>query len=73
MTPEQRPKWLEQVLRRIARVAEHDDNAKAFLVALKSAPLKLPEDLAALVHQLGEKPVLQQSAASTAEALSEKP
>jgi len=73
MRPDQCPKWLEQVLHRIDRVATHEQGAKTFLLALKSASLKLPEDLDTLVHQLGEKPVLQQSAASTAPALPETP
>ena len=51
----------------------HEQGAKTFLLALKSASLKLPEDLDALVHQLGEKTVLQQSAASTAKVLPETP
>lgn len=54
MRPDQRPKWLDQVLRRIERVAVHDAKAKKFLADIKSSSLKLPEDLDATVKSLGE-------------------
>lgn len=48
MRNDERPKWLEQVLLRIERVAAHDEKAKAFVEFNKTASFKkMPEDLAA--------------------------
>ncbi|KVP65671.1 hypothetical protein WJ96_04705 [Burkholderia ubonensis] len=57
MRPDQRPKWLEQVLRRVERVSAHDANAKAFIEFNKTASFeKMPDDLAVLLKNLGDKP-----------------
>jgi hypothetical protein len=34
--PEYKPKWLPQVMQRIARIAEHDENAKEFLETISA-------------------------------------
>lgn len=55
MKIEDRPKWLEQVLRRIERVAAQDADAKAFVEFNKKASFpKLPDDLSGLLQSLGQ-------------------
>jgi len=57
MKPEQRPKWLEQVLHRIDQVAATDQKAKDFTSFNQSASFpKLPADLEALLKSLGKSP-----------------
>ncbi|KWA83997.1 hypothetical protein WL29_21775 [Burkholderia ubonensis] len=68
MRPDQRPRWLEQVLRRVERVAAHDEQAKAFLEFNKTASFdKMPADVDALLKSLGNKPG-DTSVSSTQEA-----
>ena len=55
MKVEERPKWLEQVLHRIDRVAVTDPAAKAFVEFNKKASVpKMPDDLTALLQSLGQ-------------------
>jgi hypothetical protein len=55
MKVEERPKWLEQVLHRIDRVAVQDPAAKAFVEFNKKASVpKMPDDLTALLQSLGQ-------------------
>ena len=57
MKVEDRPKWLEQVLRRIDRVAAHDAKAKEFMEFNKKASFqKMPNDLFGLLQTLGHQP-----------------
>lgn len=54
MRPDQRPKWLGQVLSRIERVSATDATAREFIEFNKKASLKLPQDLDAVVKHLGD-------------------
>lgn len=57
MRPDQRPRWLEQVLHKVERAAAHDEQAKAFLDYTKTASIdKMPADIDALLKSLGSKP-----------------
>ena len=57
MRQDQRPQWLEQVLRRVERAAANNDQAKAFIEFNKTASFeKMPADVDALLKSLGHKP-----------------
>lgn len=54
MRPDQRPKWLGQVLSRIERASANDATAREFIEFNKKSSLKLPADLDATVKHLGD-------------------
>ncbi|KVP39962.1 hypothetical protein [Burkholderia ubonensis] len=57
MRPDQRPKWLEQVLHRVERVSAHDEKAKEFIEFNKTASFeKMPADLDALLKNPASAP-----------------
>ncbi len=50
--PHERPKWLEQVLRRVERTAYNNSASRDFVVRLKANTEKLPAELVTLVSDM---------------------
>jgi hypothetical protein len=62
--PEYKPKWLPQVMQRLQRVAEHDDDAKEIVAAITQLEQKRAEQAQATATASGAGPSAPAAAAS---------